>query len=79
MKTQLINLSISLATIVLIIIARVYKFMRKMYRRFCICVLWKKFCIRTSVYQQWHDRRAVKLQALLDAERANRENAYSVW
>lgn len=68
MKTQVINLLWAIVSIMLIIIAAVYKFVRRYYRRFCIKVLWKRFQIRTSVYHQWHDKRAKKLQALLDNE-----------
>lgn len=68
MKTQVTNLLWAIVSIVLIIIAAVYKFVRRHYRRFCIKVLWKRFQIRTSVYYQWHDKRAKKLQALLDNE-----------
>lgn len=68
MKTQITNLLWAIASIVLIVIAAVYKFVRRYYRRFCIKVLWKRFRIRTSVYSQWHDKRAKKLQALLDNE-----------
>lgn len=38
------------------------------YRRFCIKVLWKKLRIRTSVYEQWHAKRAAKLQMALNIE-----------
>lgn len=66
MKDQIINLFVAMLSIALIVIAGVYKFVRRYYRRFCIKVLWKHFRIRTSVYYQWHDRRAKKLQAALD-------------
>lgn len=68
MKTQITNLFVAMLNIVLIVIAGVYKFVRRCYRRFCIKVLWKHFRIRTSVYYQWHDKRAKKLQVLLDNE-----------
>ena len=55
---------------ILLIVAAVYKFIRRTYRRFCIKVLWKRFQIRTSVYHEWHDKRAKRLQAELDAEHA---------
>lgn len=68
MKTQVTNLLWAIASIVLIVIAAVYKFVRRNYRRFCIKVLWKRLGIRTAVYHQWHDRRSKKLQMLLDCE-----------
>lgn len=68
MKTQVTNLLWAIVSIVLIIIAAVYKFVRRHYRRFCIKVLWKRFGIRTAVYHQWHNRRSKKLQMLLDCE-----------
>lgn len=66
MKAQFLNLIEAFLTILVIGVAYVYKFGRRMYRRFCIKVLWKHFQIRTSVYHQWHDRRAKKLQDMLD-------------
>lgn len=68
MKTKFTNLLWAIFDMVVIAIAVMYKFIRRYYRRFCIKVLWKRFQIRTSVYQQWHDKRAKKLQALLDNE-----------
>lgn len=68
MKTQIVNLILAIATIVLIAIAKLYKFGRRTYRRFCIKVLWKKFGIRTSVYEKWHSKRVAKLQLALDNE-----------
>lgn len=68
MKTQVTNLLWAIASIVLIVLAAMYKFVRRYYRRFCIKILWKRFGIRTAVYHQWHDRRAKKLQMLLDNE-----------
>lgn len=68
MKTQITNLFVAMLTIVCIVIAGLYRFVRRCYRRFCIKVLWKRFQIRTSVYYQWHDKRAKKLQAALDEE-----------
>lgn len=70
MKDQIINLFVATLSIALIVIAGLYKFGRRCYRRFCIKVLWKRFQIRTSVYRQWHDRRAKKLQAALDNQRS---------
>lgn len=72
MKTQIVNLILAIATIVLIAIAKLYKFGRRTYRRFCIKVLWKRFHVRTSVYHQWHDRRVKKIQEELD----NAHSAY---
>lgn len=66
MKTEITNFFVALLNITLIVIATLYKFTRRMYRRFCIKVLWKQFHIRTAVYYQWHDRRAQKLQEALD-------------
>lgn len=68
MKTQIYNLFGAVAMILLLFIGGAYKFLRKYYRRFCIKVLWKRFGVRTAVYHQWHDKRAAKLQAALDAE-----------
>ena len=68
MKNQVFNLMKALAMIVLLTVAAAYKFGRRLYRRFCIRVLWKKFQIRTSVYEQWHAKRASKLQLALDNE-----------
>lgn len=68
MKAQLTNLFVAILSIAIILIAGVYKFVRRQYRRFCIKVLWKHFQIRTSVYHKWHNRRAKKLQTLLDNE-----------
>lgn len=68
MKTQIINLFGAIAAIALIAIVWLYKFGRRMYRRFCIKVLWKKFRIRTSVYEKWHSKRVAKLQLALDNE-----------
>lgn len=75
MKKEINNLFVALASIVLLLIAAVYKFVRRMYRRFCIKVLWKRFRIRTAVYEQWHSRRAAKLQLALD----NEHSAYPVF
>lgn len=72
MKTQFTNLLIAMLDVTLAIIVGLYKFGRRMYRRFCIQVLWKRFQIRTSVYYQWHDKRAKKLQEALD----NQHSAY---
>ncbi len=68
MKTQVINLLEALVLIVLLSVATVYKFGRRWYRRFCIKVLWKKFRIRTAVYEKWHSKRVAKLQLALDNE-----------
>lgn len=68
MKNQVFNLMKALAMIVLIIFTAAYKFGRRWYRQFCIKVLWKKFQIRTSVYEQWHAKHAAKLQLALDNE-----------
>lgn len=68
MKTPFFNLIKALLIFAIMIIASVYKFSRRHYRRFCIKVLWKKLHIRTSVYHQWHDRRAKKMQVALDNE-----------
>jgi len=68
MKTQVLNLIKALAMIVLLLIGVMYKFGRRWYRRFCIKVLWKKLQIRTSVYEQWHAKRAAKLQTALNIE-----------
>lgn len=68
MKTEIVNILWALLNIALIIIAGLYKFGGRMYRRFCIKVLWKHFQIRTSVYHRWHNRRAKKLQDMLDNE-----------
>lgn len=68
MKTQITNLLVAMLNIVCIVIIGLYKFVRRCYRRFCIKVLWKRFQIRTSVYYQWHDKRAKKIQAALDKE-----------
>ena len=68
MKTQVLNLIKALAMIVLLSIGVMYKFGRRWYRRFCIKVLWKKLRIRTSVYEQWHAKRAAKLQMALNIE-----------
>lgn len=68
MKKEIINLLVAILNIALIIIAAMYKFVRRIYRRFCIKVLWKRFGIRTAVYHQWHNRRSKKLQMLLDCE-----------
>lgn len=68
MKNQFVNILVAIATILLIVLAWMYKMVRRCYRRFCIKVLWKRFQIRTSVYYQWHDKRAKKLQALLNSE-----------
>lgn len=68
MKTPLFNLIKALLIFAIMFIATIYKFSRRHYRRFCIKVLWKKFHIRTSVYHQWHDRRAKKMQLALNAE-----------
>lgn len=62
MKTQVLNLIKALAMIVLLSIGV------RWYRRFCIKVLWKKLRIRTSVYEQWHAKRAAKLQMALNIE-----------
>lgn len=68
MKTATYNLLVAFATILLLSVAYTYKTGRKLYRRFCIKVLWKQFHIRTSVYESWHRKRAAKLQAALDNE-----------
>lgn len=64
MKTPLFNLIKALLIFAIMFIATIYKFSRRHYRRFCIKVLWKKFHIRTSVYHQWHDRRAKRCNSL---------------
>ena len=76
MKAQISNLLWAVLNIALIIIAGLYKFGRRIYRRFCIKVLWKRFQIRTSVYHQWHDRRAKKLQEALDNQHNNQHSMY---
>lgn len=68
MKTQAINLISALLLLIAIPVAYAYKFGRRYYRRFCIKVLWKKLQIRTSVYEQWHAKRAAKMQLALDNE-----------
>lgn len=68
MKTQVLNLLSALIILTATPVAYVYKFGRRYYRRFCIKVLWKHFQIRTSVYEQWHAKRAAKLQLALDNE-----------
>ena len=68
MKTLTTNLLEVIFEIALHIIASVYRFIRRSYRRFCIKVLWMHFGIETPAYHQWHDKRAKKLQALLDNE-----------
>ena len=50
MKKEIINFLVAILNIALIIIAGLYKFGRRIYRRFCIKVLWKRFGIRTAVY-----------------------------
>lgn len=68
MKTMLANTFMVIAMILIVPFAYAYKFVRRFYHNFCINVLWKRFQIRTSVYYEWHDKRAKKLQALLDNE-----------
>ena len=68
MKTQITNFFVAMLSIAVIIIVRLYMSTCRYYRRFCIKVLWKRFQIRTSVYRQWHDKRAKKLQEMLDNE-----------
>lgn len=77
MKAQFLNLIEAMLTILVIGIAYVYKFGRRMYRRFCIKVLWKRFGIRTEVYHQWHDHRAKKLQEALDNQHNNQHSMCS--
>lgn len=59
-------LTIILAPVAMVIVAALWT--RRQYRCFCINVLWKRFQVRTSAYERWHDKRAKKLQALLDIE-----------
>lgn len=67
MKEQILIIGEALLTILAIIIRGTsVKICRRLYRRFCIKVLWKQFRIETPVYQRWHDKRAVKLQLALD-------------
>lgn len=72
MKEQILIIGEALLTILAIIIGGVFKVCRRMYRRFCIKVLWKQFRIETATYRKWHDRRAEKLQLALD----NAHSAY---
>lgn len=62
MKQPIYNLIMAIIEI----IAFFVKAGRRMYRRFCIKVLWKHFLIKTPVYYQWHDRRVAKIQKELD-------------
>lgn len=50
------------------IIAGIYKIVRRVYFKFSRNVLKRYFGIETPIYKRWHDRRAKKLQQLLDAE-----------
>lgn len=68
MKPQLIPLLLAFTTVYMIAFAYTIRFMLRLYRRFCIKVLWKRFHIRTSAYHRWHARRAAKLQLALDCE-----------
>lgn len=73
MRAQVINLFVEIVKIMLTVLAGLYRFGLRMYRRFCIKVLWKRFHIETSVYHRWHDRSAIKMQEMLNKE----HSAYS--
>lgn len=58
----------NILTGVMIIAAAVYNINRRLYFRLSRYVLKPYFGIETPIYRKWHDRRAKKLQAMLDNE-----------
>lgn len=68
MKNLILTIIFAPIAVVIVACSWAYRKTRRQYCRFCINVLWKRFQVRTSAYERWHDKRAKKLQALLDNE-----------
>ena len=64
MKKHFINILNAIFTI----IESIYWIFRRLYFNFSRYILKPYFDVETPIYRKWHDRRAKRIQALIDQE-----------